>query len=205
MRLAAALLGAAVLLSVAAPGAGGEGLPPVPEIEVKPRPLHSLQEDPAPAAARSLDVRRAPTPEPAPRPAVAAPPARPGGAAPSPPGTARLAGAAKPAGAAALRIDGTVVHLFGVRPPAPRDACAGVRCADRAKALLGERLKRSRRVTCHVPARPGAAVCRDASDVDLGGLLVSEGLARADTAQSYDYLNAENSARAARRGLWQRR
>jgi endonuclease YncB( thermonuclease family) len=206
--LRAALFGAALLLPsplLAAPsesaGATTPGaLPALPHREVAPRPVHTVKEEASEPARRDLDVRAAPGTAPPPRVAAASPraPRTPA------PATGSLAGAAEPTGAAALKVGGAAVRLFGVRAP-EGERCGGRACADRARLLLAERLKRSAAVTCRVPARPGAAICRDRDGVDLGGLLVSEGLARADTAQSYDYVTAEAAARTAHRGLWQSR
>jgi len=68
-------------------------------------------------------------------------------------------------------------------------------------------LKPGAQIYCHVPSpKPGIviafAICLDADGVDLGGWLVSEGLALADTGQSYDYAGAESIARSQKRGLW---
>ncbi|HUB96312.1 MAG TPA: hypothetical protein VL993_10360 [Stellaceae bacterium] len=105
-------------------------------------------------------------------------------------------------------VAGLPVHLFGVRPPDPRDRCgsgAMAACDDGARAAVAARLVKAGNVKCTVPAGqrgdPGY-VCRDGAGVDLGGLLVSEGLALADTRSSYNYLGAQNAARSSRRGLW---
>ena len=104
--------------------------------------------------------------------------------------------------------------LFGVRPPGGADRClspgslnlsAPPTCVDKAHAALAARLARNPTVSCRLPApatAASAAVCLDAEGVDLGGLLVAEGLALADPSQSYDYVGAETAARSQGRGLW---
>jgi endonuclease YncB( thermonuclease family) len=110
----------------------------------------------------------------------------------------------------ALKLHGRSIHLFGVRLP-PDDRCAdgaGVRrsCAGLARDALAARLKINAAVSCGVP--PGqrvagsGAICQDVEGVDLGRLLVAQGLAIADRAQSFEYVEAESAARASRRGLW---
>jgi endonuclease YncB( thermonuclease family) len=130
------------------------------------------------------------------------------------PGTAQqFDGQAQPAGGAALAIGGRTVQLFGVRLPQAAERCmsAGrqpLPCSEVARELLAARLRGGGRVSCRVPLnRPGmvSAICRDSTGADLGGYLVSEGVALADAGQSYDYVGAENAARSARRGLWAQR
>ena len=76
-------------------------------------------------------------------------------------------------------------------------------CIEQAHRALAARLAPNAGVSCRVPA-PNAvgAICLDALGVDLGGLLVAEGLALADPSQSYDYVGAESIARTQHRGLW---
>jgi endonuclease YncB( thermonuclease family) len=116
----------------------------------------------------------------------------------------QLAGRAEAIGADALRVDGRDLRLFGVQPPAGNDRCDGMLCTARAQAVLAGRL--SRTASCRFPA-PGnsAAICLDGVGVDLGGLLVGEGLALADRSQSFDYVGAESIAKSQKRGLWQLR
>jgi endonuclease YncB( thermonuclease family) len=105
-------------------------------------------------------------------------------------------------------VAGLPVHLFGVRPADPRDKCGNgslSACGDKARAALASRLGSAGNVKCTVPpgqrGDPGF-VCHDASGIDLGRLLVAQGLALADTSASYDYLGAQNEARQSHRGLW---
>jgi endonuclease YncB( thermonuclease family) len=130
----------------------------------------------------------------------------------------QIAGAAIAAGATALRVGGRPLHLFGIRPPASGDRCAAggnaapangtqrtLPCQERAQDTLAGRLVHKANISCRFPggARPdGSAICLDGDGVDLAGLLVAEGLALADPAQSYDYVGAEGIARAQKRGLW---
>jgi len=207
IRLAgpAALLSAALLLSAPLPlsaeptegdaAGASRRLPDLPLIEVKPRPVHTVSDDALPPPRRELDIRRAAaTRVAAASPRAAAPPQR------------HVTGAAQPIGATALQVAGAKLRLFGIRPPESRDRCAAsaaeAACAERARALLAARTKGGGAVACQTPGHPGAAVCRDVQGVDLGGFLVSEGLALADRKESYDYVRAEESARAAKRGLW---
>jgi endonuclease YncB( thermonuclease family) len=205
----AALLGAALLLPRSGIAADGDAatsgssraLPDLPEREVKPRPLHTVKEEAEAPARTPLDVHRSPAIESGQRTAAVAPRA----AAPARPGSGLLSGNAVPTGATSLAIGGASVRLFGVRPPETRDRCGAAPCAELAQKLLAERVQRSKSLACQVPAQPGSAICRDKDGLDLASLLVGEGLAVADTRQSYDYIAAEASARKAKRGLWQYR
>jgi endonuclease YncB( thermonuclease family) len=128
--------------------------------------------------------------------------------APAQPQAASVGGTAKATGGAGLTVAGLPVRLFGVRPPDPRDRCGtgtAVACDDGARSAVAARLGTAGNVKCTMPAGqrgdPGY-VCRDGAGVDLGGLLVAEGLALADTGSSYDYIGAQDKARSTRRGLW---
>ena len=126
---------------------------------------------------------------------------------------ATLGGAARPVGGPGLSIAGRMVHLFGVRAPAARERCApgdgaAAACSDAARAALMARLAANPSVTCAMPRGQGGDagfVCRDSAGVDLGGLLVSQGLALVDRSSSYQYVGEEDAARASRRGLWRYR
>jgi endonuclease YncB( thermonuclease family) len=111
---------------------------------------------------------------------------------------------------ASLSVDGQPIRLFGVVTPGPRDRCGndGASCGDAERAAIAERLAGDPDVSCAMP--PGqegapAYVCRDRAGIDLGRLLVVEGLALADTAQSYEYLTDQDGARRSRQGLWRYR
>ena len=109
-----------------------------------------------------------------------------------------------------LDVLGRPVRLFGVRPPDPRDRCAlpngsARPCREVAREALVQRLAGRSEVHCRVP--PGqrgtaGAICLDGRGTDLGGFLVAEGFALADSAASYDYVGAESVARSFHRGLW---
>ncbi|MGH7035447.1 MAG: thermonuclease family protein, partial [Stellaceae bacterium] len=129
---------------------------------------------------------------------------------PAPSPTPVIAGAAEASGPTTLAVAGRPIRLFGVKIPEPGDRCgtgSGGRgnCAEAAHDALTQRLDRSPQVSCRIPAGQRgnpAAVCVDASGTDLGRFLVAEGLALADTTQSYEYFGAEGKARSSRRGLW---
>lgn len=179
----------------------------LPTIVVPQRPVHMVPEsDPVPPAHVTLKGRDGRAV------ALRSPPVRPARAwrpAPAP----WLSGAAQPLDGASLRVAGRVVKLFGVRLAPAGDRCAPDGdsaprgCSEAGRQALAAQI--SGDVSCHTPpgqsaAQPGA-VCVDAGGVDLGRLLVSEGLALADTSQSYDYVGVEGSARSAHRGLWRYR
>lgn len=119
------------------------------------------------------------------------------------------------ADAVSLTVSGRSVKLFGVRMPQVGDRCAMSAqaapraCGDVAREILTTRLRANPTVSCRVPAgqrsAPPAAICLDASGVDLGGFLIAEGLVLADSSQSYDYVGAEGVAHSYRRGLWRYR
>jgi endonuclease YncB( thermonuclease family) len=119
-------------------------------------------------------------------------------------------GAARATGGFSLAVEGHAVQLFGVRQPESRDRCAArdgsiQQCSEAARAALAARLAGSAKVNCHMPLGQSGDptfVCRDSSGADLGELLVSQGLALADTAKSYNYLGVEGIARSSQRGLW---
>lgn len=135
-----------------------------------------------------------------PRPAVFAPVGRP----------AVFSGHARVTGPLTLDVQGQTVQLFGVAPAQPEDRCAGAKgavksCAVVATVALTQKLAGHSIVACRVP--PGqrgtiGAICLDEQGNDLGRFLVIEGLALADSNQSYDYLPAQGAARSAKRGLW---
>ncbi len=145
----------------------------------------------------SVAPRAAPSP---PRPDVFAPVGRP----------AVFSGHARVTGPLTLDVQGQTVQLFGVAPAGPEDRCAGANgmvksCAAVAAAALTQKLAGHSIVACRVP--PGqrgtiGAICLDEQGNDLGRFLVIEGLALADSNQSYDYLPAQGAARSAKRGLW---
>lgn len=184
------------------------GLPALPQQSVAVRPVHIVPENEV-LPARPV-VIEPPSRQAA---AVSAHPHRETRMRARPPLPAvQIAGAAEPTGATALRVGDNPLRLFGIRPPAAGDRCsasalgaAPLPCDEAAGKLLAARLTRYGRVACRLPApghAPNAAICLDGDGVDLGGLLVAEGLALADPRQSYDYVGAESVARSNRRGLW---
>jgi endonuclease YncB( thermonuclease family) len=211
---AAALVGAALLLSppsAPAQSSAGSGastaLPELPVVEVKPRRVYTFNEDALPPPRRP-GASSVATPPPA-SPSPGAGGATVAAAAPrvaAPRRSGPLAGPAQPDGPVALTVAGAPIRLFGIRPPDARDRCglreAATACGEAARLFLARRLGSGGTVACEVPARPGAAICRDRQGVDLASLLVNEGLALADPTESYDYVHAETSARTQRRGLW---
>ncbi|HYL33763.1 MAG TPA: thermonuclease family protein [Stellaceae bacterium] len=141
-----------------------------------------------------------PAASPAPRPEVFAPVGNP----------AVFSGRARVTGPFTLDVEGQAVRLFGITLPPTGDRCAASNgtvkpCAAVAEATLTQKLAGHSIVACRVP--PGqrgtlGAICLDEQGNDLGRYLVIEGLALADSNQSYDYLPAQGAARSAKRGLW---
>ena len=191
----------------------GPKLAELPTREVKPRPAFTVPEDQA-APSRPITFNNG-----APGGNRQAPPSgyvpsvgpgslRPGGTSTTP--VQPINGPAQVGSGTSLTVGGRAVKLFGVRPPEPSERCTRpegqMSCREAAQALLGQRLKSNAGVHCRIPvSRPGeipSAICLDSSGVDLGGLLVGEGLALADTSQSYDYFGAQGIARNYRKGLW---
>ncbi len=190
----------------------GEAAPgdDLPTIVVPQRPVHAVPEgDAMPARPVTLmghDGRDA---------ALRSPAAPARSYAPGAPPVTRINGAARVGDILSLTVQGRSVRLFGVQPPQSDDRCAPSAdmaprpCLEVAKEALAARLEGHDAVSCRVP--PGqrapvpAAVCTDAAGTDLGGFLVTQGLAMFDPRQSYDYVGAESAARASRRGLWRYR
>ena len=124
-----------------------------------------------------------------------------------------IAGPARPVSGPILSVDGRTVRLFGVRPADAREHCGpgggvAASCILAANAAIAARLGGNAGVTCTMP--PGqrgdpAFICRDASGLDLGGMLVAQGLALVDTGSSYQYMSAQDAARVAHQGLWRYR
>jgi len=119
-------------------------------------------------------------------------------------------GTASAIGGASLSVGGWPVRLFGVRPASAHDRCGtgDASCAEAARTALAQRLAGNADVTCAMPPgqeRDPAYVCHDAVGVDLGRMLVVEGLALADTSRSYQYLGDQDGARTTRQGLWRYR
>jgi endonuclease YncB( thermonuclease family) len=129
------------------------------------------------------------------------------------PSAGNFGGPGRALGGTVVSVGNRNVHLFGVRVAEPRDRCGlgpgdHRSCADVARDSLAQRMQRYPTLACRVPpgqrGDPGV-VCTDNSGTDLSNFLVSEGLALADTGQSYEYFGSEGIARANKRGLWRNR
>lgn len=103
-----------------------------------------------------------------------------------------------------LRIGATKVRIFGIDAPEKAQSCGPWACGVAAQARLAA-LTRGREVICVTRDMDKygrtVATCR-AAGVDLGGVLVSEGLAWAFTRYGADYVVLEAEARRAGRGVW---
>jgi endonuclease YncB( thermonuclease family) len=186
-----------------APAAAPNALPALTEVKIAERPIHTVPEEagPPPPSSQDLDQRNPPR---------ASPVAIGGPAASGPRATRQFSGAAQATGAVDLQVDATAIQLYGIKRPDDRDRCgadAAGDCGAAARQALALRLGSGGKVSCHVPnPRPDAkvaAICLDPNGVDLSGFLIAQGLALADTRQSYDYVGAEGVARNLKRGLWQ--
>jgi endonuclease YncB( thermonuclease family) len=180
----------------------------LPSVEVKPHIVHDVPDDDATLPARPVTLHKRDgrlvvensAPVPALRPRATKVAINP----------ATLGGAARTDGGASLSVAGRTVHLFGVRAAERSERCAASKdaalsCSDAARAALTARLGGTPSVSCTMPPGQGGDpgyICRDAAGVDLGGLLVAQGLALADRGSSYQYVGAEETARAHRSGLW---
>jgi endonuclease YncB( thermonuclease family) len=193
MALAAVGYNAAAAQTVAAANSAD-----LPTVEVQPHVVHAVPET------------AEPTPPPPPPPARFIPPP-PQRTATALPGT--LTGSARPLSSVSLSVLGRRLRLFGIRTAEVRDSCSlrsgrAQPCAEVARDELTARLIVRPAVTCRSPpgqrGEPGF-ICQDSAGTDLGAYLVSEDLALADTHESYEYFNAQDRARAARRGLWRYR
>ena len=178
-------------------------LPALPEVKVGERPIHAVpQEAGPPAAGEPLDVHAA-------RPTGQSDEVKFGVHPLAPPAPPRqFSGSATATGGVELNVDATPVALFGIKRAGEGDRCgtaADSDCAAAARRALAERVSDGK-VSCRIPnPRPGGptfALCLDPNGVDLSGFLISQGLALADTGQSYDYVGAEGIARNLKRGLW---
>ncbi|HVJ54107.1 MAG TPA: hypothetical protein VM689_16690 [Aliidongia sp.] len=185
-------------------------LPPVPEVPIGNHPIHEVPVDrtPEPPPGRPLDLSHGgrtvgQSPEVALGPSAAPPPSAP----------RQFSGKATPTGGVAMQVGTTSVQLFGIKLPGAGDHCGNgedSNCGVAAQHALAKQLGATGQVSCHVPnVKPGIvvayAICLDANGVDLGGYLISTGLALADTGQSYDYVGAESIARNLKQGLWHSR
>lgn len=100
-----------------------------------------------------------------------------------------------------LDLDGRHVEIWGILAPQKSETCrtaAGVAwpCGERAFRQLSEAAADSS-FACE-EKEPGFVLCR-AAGLDVGRLLVKEGLARARR----DYVDVEARAREAKVGIWE--
>lgn len=100
-----------------------------------------------------------------------------------------------------LVVDGRTVRFWGIEAPAAGQTCTttagrawpcGARVRDQLRSLIA-----GEGIVCQ-PKAAGLELCRIAG-LDIGALLVKEGLAKARG----DYQEIEARARAARVGLWE--
>jgi endonuclease YncB( thermonuclease family) len=100
-----------------------------------------------------------------------------------------------------LVVDGRTVRLWGIEAPAATQTCmtttgrswpCGKRVRDQLRSAVQEDA-----IVCQ-PKASGLELCRIAG-LDIGALLVKEGLAKARD----DYQELEARARSARVGLWE--
>lgn len=120
----------------------------------------------------------------------------------------RIAGRPKLIDGDSFEIGAVGVRLFGVDAPEGRQSCKrGGRdwaCGDEAARLL-RRLVGDRSITCTRRDVDDygriVATCR-AGNVDLAAAMARSGFATAYRRYSDDYVDEENEARAARRGIW---
>jgi endonuclease YncB( thermonuclease family) len=179
-------------------------LPPLPEVKLSEHTIHPVPSDPGPPAPGSQGFNNSSRPM-AQSDEVAF------GARPlaSKPTSKQFSGNATATGGVELKVDATPVALFGIKPAGNPDRCGATPdtdCAAAARQALAERLSAGTKISCRVPnPKPGPvvyAICLDSNGVDLSGFLIAQGLALADTGQSYDYVGAESVARSLKRGLW---
>jgi endonuclease YncB( thermonuclease family) len=184
--------------------AASRGASDLPTVEVATHPIHAVPDSASPMMGVTL-YNRAGKKIASFGPAAAAPKS----AVPLAP-SFDLSGLAKPAGATTIAVAGYPVKLFGIAVAGPRDRCGpptspAQNCAKAARAMLARRLRLYPKVSCRLPPDrklDAGAICLDGSGTDLGGMLVSEGVALADPQQSNDYLGAQGVAQSFRRGLW---
>ena len=120
----------------------------------------------------------------------------------------RVSGGAKVVDGDSLEIGTTSIRLYGVDAPEGLQTCGegattwncGRAATEKLRELVG-----TKAVSCQEKDTDSygrtVAVC-SAGGVDLGAAMVTAGLALAYRRYSEDYVDEENRARAARRGLW---
>jgi endonuclease YncB( thermonuclease family) len=120
----------------------------------------------------------------------------------------RISGRAEVTDGDSLEIGATRLRLYGVDAPEGRQSCTrggrdwacGNEAARKLRSLIGDRT-----VTCAKRDVDDygriVAVCRSGA-ADLGAEMVRAGFATAYRRYSSDYVDEENEARNARRGIW---
>ena len=107
-----------------------------------------------------------------------------------------------------LEIDGTSIRLYGIDAPEGRQTClrdgeawrCGATAATKLRALVGTHSLACTQKDVDAYGR-SVAVCTNGA-IDLGEEMVRAGLALAYRRYSNDYVNEEDEARTARRGIW---
>jgi len=120
----------------------------------------------------------------------------------------RIAGRAEIIDGDSFEIGSTGVRLFGVDAPEGRQSCTrdgrdwacGNEAARKLRSLIGDRAVTCTRRDVDNYGRI-VAVCRSGA-ADLGAEMVRSGFATAYRRYSSDYVDEEDQARAARRGIW---
>ena len=120
----------------------------------------------------------------------------------------RISGRAEVTDGDSFEIGATRVRLFGVDAPEARQSCkregrdwaCGNEAARKLKSLIGDRTVTCTKRDVDDYGRT-VAVCRSGA-VNLGAEMARSGLAVAYRRYSNDYVDEENEARAARRGMW---
>ncbi len=108
-----------------------------------------------------------------------------------------------------IEINHRSIGLFGIEAPLPAQTCFApdgrrYACGQAARQVL-DRLVGIHEIACSPRGSPNRlrllAVCR-VGDIDLAAAMVERGWALARWRDSLDYVDLENSAREARRGIW---
>ena len=109
-----------------------------------------------------------------------------------------------------LEIQGERVRLYGIDAFELAQTCLDARgepwrCGVEAKVALAE-LVQGHPVACTVMVEDAGggyvARCRGRDDIDLGGYMVSAGLALAERRVADDYADEEAAAKSAGKGVW---
>jgi endonuclease YncB( thermonuclease family) len=120
----------------------------------------------------------------------------------------RISGRAEITDGDSFELGATRVRLFGVDAPEGRQSCTragrswacGNEAARKLKSLIGDRPVTCTKRDVDSYGRT-VAVCRSGA-TDLGAEMVRSGFATAYRRYSNDYVDEENEARTARRGIW---